>query len=110
VSAYRAGIAFNDPVRGGVQVVIGIPTDDPSASASVVVALERHGPKHEAVGALLPSPTIFIPDDIAIPLLNALAAHYGGTADMRTLRSDYLAERERVDLLIRTLIGGGGRG
>jgi hypothetical protein len=47
---------------------------------------------------------LFLPDEIALPLLNALAAHYGGTSDMRTLRADYVAERARVDKFIDAAI------
>ncbi len=45
-----------------------------------------------------------IPEDIAKALLEALAEHFGGTGDTRTLRKDYDAERARVDRLVNHLI------
>jgi hypothetical protein len=40
---------------------------------------------------------------VAHALLDALAAHYGGTSDLRRLRADYDAERRRVDKMIDRL-------
>ncbi|TYK45169.1 hypothetical protein [Actinomadura decatromicini] len=45
-------------------------------------------------------PTLRIGDSEARALLEALAGHYGGTTDMRTLRADLDYERRRVDELI----------
>lgn len=40
---------------------------------------------------------------VAKALLEALAEHFGGTGDTRTLRKDYEAERARVDRLLEKL-------
>lgn len=45
-------------------------------------------------------PTLRLPEDMARALLDALAAHFGGTGEVQTLRKDYLAERQRVDKMI----------
>ena len=50
-------------------------------------------------------PTFRMPEAVARALLDALAAHFGGTSDVQTLRKDYLAERARVDKLIGHLTG-----
>lgn len=50
------------------------------------------------------APSLRMDDDMARALLDALAAHYGGTSDVQTLRKDYLAERARVDKLIDRLV------
>jgi hypothetical protein len=48
-------------------------------------------------------PFLRIEDDMARAVLDALAAHYGGTLDARQLRKDYEAERRRVDKMIDRL-------
>lgn len=48
-------------------------------------------------------PALKLDDDLARALLDALAAHYGGTSDTRQLRRDYEAERARVDRLLELL-------
>lgn len=50
------------------------------------------------------APTLRIDDAMARALLDALAAHFGGTSEVQTLRKDYLAERARVDKMIDALI------
>jgi hypothetical protein len=50
-------------------------------------------------------PTLRLPEDMARALLDALAAHFGGTSDVQTLRKDYVAERARVDKMIAHLTG-----
>lgn len=54
-------------------------------------------------GTQLP-PTLRIPDHIGRALLDALAAHYGGTTEVQTTRKDLLHERGRVDKMIDHLI------
>jgi hypothetical protein len=49
-------------------------------------------------------PALRMPDEMARALLDALSAHYGGTSDTRTLRSDLLHERGRVDKVTGALI------
>lgn len=48
--------------------------------------------------------TIRLPGDAARALLDALLRHYEGASDMRTVRSDLLHERGRVDKLTDALI------
>ena len=45
-----------------------------------------------------------LPDNLARALLDALAAHFGGTSEVQTLRKDYLHERGRVDKVLDYLI------
>lgn len=45
-------------------------------------------------------PTMVIPRDFAIVLMNALLKHFEGASDMHTLRSDFLHERGRVDKMM----------
>ena len=49
-------------------------------------------------------PALRLPDGLAQALLDALARHYGGAVDARTMRSDLLAERARVDKLTDAVI------
>jgi len=58
-------------------------------------------------GREMPSPSMSLPDDVARPLLAALAEHYGATALAATDRRDLLHERARVDKLIDHVIGAG---
>ena len=48
-------------------------------------------------------PTFKLPGEAARALLDALLRHYEGASDMRTVRSDLLHERGRVDKLIGTI-------
>lgn len=50
--------------------------------------------------AVYREPTLRLPESMARALLDALAAHFGGTGEVQTLRKDYLAERARVDKMI----------
>lgn len=50
------------------------------------------------------APTFQIGDSEARALLEALARHYGGADDTRTLRRDYDAECARVDTLTAALV------
>lgn len=51
-----------------------------------------------------PRPSLELDDEMALALLNALAAYFGGTSDVLTLRRDYDAERKRVDRMIEALV------
>jgi hypothetical protein len=51
-----------------------------------------------------PRPSLELDDDLALALLNALAAYFGGTSDVRALRQDLDTERKRADRLIEALI------
>jgi hypothetical protein len=50
------------------------------------------------------APSLLIDDEIGRVLLDALAAHYGGTGEVQTMRADLLHERKRVDKLIDNLL------
>lgn len=102
---FRAGVQCYDVMRNGVHVVIGESSGE-GWPATVVTGLTSEGAQFERLPAGDAAATIFIPDDIAHVLLDALAAHYGGTGDSRQLRRDYDAERHRVDLMIRSLLKG----
>jgi hypothetical protein len=39
-------------------------------------------------------------EDVARALMDALVKHFGGSTEVQTLRTDYLAERGRVDKMI----------
>jgi hypothetical protein len=52
-------------------------------------------------------PSLRLPEWYARPLLDSLAAYFGGTSEVQTLRRDYEAERKRVDRLIEGLLNGG---
>lgn len=59
------------------------------------------------MAARVPDDTLFLPEDEARALYEALAEYFGGTVvDARALRKDYDAERLRVDGMIRALIDG----
>lgn len=49
-------------------------------------------------------PTLRLGEDEARALLDALTRHYGGADDVRALRRDYDAERQRVDTLTAALV------
>jgi hypothetical protein len=50
--------------------------------------------------ASMPAPSLVLSDDLGRALLDALAAHYGGTTGGRQQRADFEHERARVDRLI----------
>jgi hypothetical protein len=60
-------------------------------------------PLSEAV-ATMPAPSLTIDDSLGRALLDALAAHYGGTTGGLQQRADFEHERQRVDRLIGALI------
>ena len=64
--------------------------------------IRKLGPDED--GIYLP-PFLRLDEDMARELLDALAAHFGGTSEVQTLRKDYLHERGRVDKMIDHLIG-----
>jgi len=50
---------------------------------------------------------LYLTDDIARALYEALSVHFGGNVvDATRLRKDYDAERARVDLFIKHTVGG----
>jgi hypothetical protein len=48
-------------------------------------------------------PSLQLDDDLARALLDALAAYFGGTSDVRRLHQDLQVERQRVDRFIAFL-------
>jgi hypothetical protein len=60
--------------------------------------LDPHGAASENA-----APTIRLTDDQGRALLDALLRHYQGWSEQHTLRTDYLAERKRVDDLIANM-------
>jgi hypothetical protein len=64
-----------------------------------VTSWEEHEPLAQAV-----PPTLKLPDEAARALLDALLRHYQGAEDLRTVRSDLLHERGRVDRLTSGLL------
>lgn len=101
---YQVRVVSEDFARGGINVVIGIRGRSESDSTVVVTQLSTDYHKTQALEPHVVAPAIFLSDEIARPLLDALAAHYGGSGDTRMLRRDYDAERKRVDTLVEALI------
>jgi hypothetical protein len=97
----RAGVVRSNPIAETIEVAIAITGDAPRG----LVELGFRSARWEPFEPGTTSPTITIPDDVARALLDALAAHYGGTGDTRQLRRDYDDERKRVDRLIAALTG-----
>ncbi len=50
-----------------------------------------------ATSVTVSCPTLTLTDDAAKELLNELLRHYAGSEDLRTVRSDLMHERRRVD-------------
>lgn len=88
-----------DAVMDGVSIQIAMRAGD------VVHQLVFGPADHELVapGTSLPRPSLAIPDDLGRALLDALAAHYGGTTGGLQQRADFEHERRRVDRLIEHL-------
>ena len=100
----RAAVMRTNPIRDSVEVVIWVPSSH-GFPTTAVVELGTDGAQMYQVEPMDEPPTIVIPDEVARALLDALAAHYGGTGDYRQLRRDFEHERGRVDRLITSLIG-----
>ncbi len=79
------------------RVSVGEPTDIVFRTMEPMEAAAERGP------------TLRLSESMARALLDALVAHFGGTAEVQTLRKDYLHERARVDKMIEHLISGGVR-
>jgi hypothetical protein len=58
----------------------------------------------EIEDSVLQSPTLTLPNDVGMAMLDTLMRHYQGASDMHTVRSDYLHERGRVDRLLEGLL------
>ena len=93
---YRAHVSED---FGGVSVTFGIRTDTGLLVAKPVLLEYEIIP--EAVSTI---PTLRIDEGLARALLDALSAHFVGASDSRTLREDYLHERNRVDKFIDSLL------
>jgi hypothetical protein len=91
--------------RTGVRVFLGHQMEDGGIRVHTITQMTTTpiGPE-EAVPDHL---TSHLSDDLARAFYSALAEYYGHSAlDVRTLRADYDAERERVDTFIAHLTGG----
>lgn len=98
---WRALARYN-PVTMNVSIIIGRQVADGTVQYlsefggnSSFATIEPRDP-----GDSTPPPELHVEESIAKALLEALAAHFGGTEDTRTLRRDYDAERARVDKFI----------
>lgn len=101
---WRAMARYN-PATMNVSVIVGRRDHD----GNVQYLSELGGPGFATIvqrdlNDNTPPPELHIEESVAKALLEALAEHFGGTADTRTLRRDYDAERARVDRLIGKLL------
>lgn len=101
---WTGGVLYEDPVRRQVHIALGqdfgpdeVPLLDGITSDQGVTAV-RHDRNQTSDTRLT------IPVGLARALNDALTRHFGGSADSRTLRKDYEAERARVDRLIGSLM------
>lgn len=109
----RAYVQYDFAFMGGVSIHLGMKMPDgriaiikPNEDVPGTVNLSPagiHAPLDPGDSSYH-QPTLRITEDLARALLDALAAHYGGTTDVLTLRKDYLDERARVDRMINHLI------
>jgi len=99
---YRAFVQPDLFVRG-VSIYLGHATDGRITRIAVPTKLEWVDVDPDQTPPDRVDPWLRLPDNAATPLLDALAGHYGGHTDLRTLRRDYEAERARVDKLIDRL-------
>lgn len=88
-------VHLNEPISGlGVQIFIINQVEDQPRRI-----LRYHGDGAYSWEALpegeAPEPTFTVPGDAGRALLDALARHYDGAEDTRTLRRDYEHERRR---------------
>lgn len=104
---WRAYARYN-PVNMNVSIVIGRPGHDGAQYLTELGSASRFATfEHRDYADNGPPPELHISEDIAKALLEALAGHFGGTEDTRTLRKDYLAERARVDKFIDRVVKNG---
>jgi len=96
----------HDLVARGVSVYLGHVTDGRVTRVALPAKLEMVEVDLEATPDQV-KPWLRLDDEVATKLLDALAAHYGGHSDLRTLRRDYEAERARMDKLIDRLTSPG---
>lgn len=91
-----------DPLTFSDRVAIVERREDADGSSSHILRLSSDGPPtwERIEGNVTVAPTFLIDREAARALLDALAAHFEGSADTRVLRRDYDAERGRVDKLI----------
>lgn len=94
---WRANVVRDDFVMDGLRLVIGQRGSDMNYYVDTIT--DSH-PGMTSVERHVDGPTIYMPTDMARALLDALAAHFGGTGTARELRADLNAERARVDRLL----------
>lgn len=95
---FRAYVATDIVGRGvAIDLVRHIGEDLVDVAEPLTVAFRREVPTSADV---VTSPMLRLPEEAARALLDALAAHFGGTSEVQTLRKDYIAERARVDKML----------
>lgn len=82
----------------GIDIFVSI--KNPGSDRRILIAENNRMVWKEVTPATslnLPTSTITLTDDAAKELLNELLRHYAGSEDLRTVRSDLMHERRRVD-------------
>jgi hypothetical protein len=100
VGPHRAHVSRRFGPFGDVSVWI----DRPGLGLLRLAANGQSSRYEEAPDGIEVDPTFSLDEDAARALLDALAAYFGGTGAVQTLRRDYDAERARVDRLIDKLL------
>lgn len=103
---WRAHVLYESPmigINGGVRLIIGrrLPNQMREYVTGVDPAM---GLVRQIVEEAAEPPMLNLPIEIARVLLDGLLKHFGGTSEGRQLRTDYDAERARVDKLTGALI------
>lgn len=94
-----------DFVAQGVRVYLMVRRADGTGAVTPAVAQPVDVVLSDTDPYVQVEPFLRLPEEAAHALLDALAAHFGGTSDVRALRRDLEAERKRVDRFIDHLIG-----
>lgn len=87
-----------DPLADAVRVYLGVRTESGLSAGQPTSLIMEPVPEGVAL-----EPMLRLPDQMARALYDALAAHFGGTSDVRALRQDLDVERARTDRLIEHL-------
>ena len=87
-----------DAIIDGISIQIARRLNGPGSHAELLTFAQSA----EIVepGTMNPRPSLAISDDLGRALLDALAAHFGGTTGGQQQRADFEHERARVDRLI----------
>lgn len=90
-----------DFAANGIAITVGEKTNNGLLVVRPIILNYEFAPP-----AVQVEPSLRISDEMAKVLLEALTVHYGGVSDVRTLREDYMHERERVDKFINHFLRG----